>query len=140
MSSQPPMAAGSVVILADDLIWATRLAELVRGSGRTVTSVRTLPEYETVLAPGRPTIIDLTARAYRGVAAVEMAARADARILCVGQHDDRDLRQQAMQAGAQRVLPYRALFERGPALLARWLDAGGDPGAVDEGDQPGGDA
>jgi hypothetical protein len=119
------MAVETVVILADDLIWATRLADLVRGSGREAAHVRSLLEYGAALQPGCATIIDLTARTYEGIPAVEMAAHLDARILCVGQHDDHDLRQRALDAGAQRVLPYRALFERGPVLLERWLTADG---------------
>lgn len=121
------MAVETVVILADDLIWATRLAELVRRSGRDAAHVRSLLELGAVLRPGGTTIIDLTARAYEGIPAVELAAHLDARILCVGQHDDLELRRRALDAGAERVLPYRALFERGPVLLARWLDAAHDP-------------
>jgi hypothetical protein len=137
------MAVETVVILADDLIWATRLADLVRGSGREPAHVRSLLEFGAALQPGCATIIDLTARAYEGIPAVEMAAHLDARILCVGQHDDHDLRRRALDAGAERVLPYRALFERGPALLARWLAADGSGPADDGADQstlPGGDA
>jgi hypothetical protein len=117
------MAPESVVILADDLIWGTRLKELVRATGRESVHVRSLLDFGAALDAGIPVIIDLTARAYDGIPAVEMAAHVDARILCVGQHDDRELRQRALDAGAQRVLPYRALFERGPALLANWLEA-----------------
>jgi hypothetical protein len=135
------MAAETVVILADDLIWATRLADLVRGSGREPAHVRSLLQYGAALQPGCATIIDLTARAYEGIPAVEMAAHLDARILCVGQHDDHELRQRALAAGAQRVLPYRALFERGPTHLARWLETGEpDPTTDDEALPPGGDA
>jgi len=68
-------------------------------------------------------IIDLTARSYDGISAVEMAAHAHARILCVGQHDDHALRERAIAAGADRVLPYRTLFEKGVPLLRRWLGA-----------------
>jgi hypothetical protein len=94
--------------------------------------VRSLLDFGAALQPGCATIIDLTARAYDGIPAVEMAAHVEARILCVGQHDDLELRRRAHEAGAQRVLPYRALFEKGPTLLARWLDA--DPSLPTGGD------
>ena len=50
-------------------------------------------------------------------------------VLAVGQHDDIDLRRRALAAGADRVHPYRQLFDDGPRQLARWLagDAGDDP-------------
>ena len=53
--------------------------------------------------------------------AVETASDAGRRILCVGQHDDPELRRRALAAGAERVLPYRRLFEDGTAILASWL-------------------
>ena len=67
-------------------------------------------------------IVDLTARAYDGVAAVRLASGTGARVVAVGQHDDKDLRGAATEAGASHVFTYRALFEDGPRLLARWLD------------------
>ncbi len=66
-------------------------------------------------------IIDLTARAYDGVAAIRLASGTGARIVAVGQHDDLELRRAATEAGASRVFTYRALFEDGPRLLRRWL-------------------
>jgi hypothetical protein len=69
-------------------------------------------------------VVDLTARAYDGVAAIGIARAAGLRVLAVGQHDDLDLRRRALAAGAERVYAYRKLFESGPATLAAWLRAG----------------
>lgn len=66
-------------------------------------------------------IVDLTARAYDGVAAIRLASGRGARVVAVGQHDDAALRRSATEAGASRVFTYRSLFEDGPRLLARWL-------------------
>ena len=66
-------------------------------------------------------VIDLTARAYDAVAAIALAHAAGRPVLAVGQHDDVDLRRRALTAGADRVHPYRRLFEDGPRLLAAWL-------------------
>ena len=66
-------------------------------------------------------MVDLTARAYDGLAAVRLASGAGLRVLCVGQHDDHDLRRAALTAGADRVFAYRKLFEDGHATLAAWL-------------------
>jgi DNA-binding response OmpR family regulator len=110
-----------VALVADDLIWATRLADLVRGAGAVAVPVRTMAGLDATLPDCDAVIVDLTARAYDGVAAITAAHAAGRRILAVGQHDDAELRRRALAAGADRVHPYRRLFEDGPRQLARWL-------------------
>lgn len=116
----------SVVILADDLIWATRLSEAITAAGAKPRGARRLQDLEAMLTEGGEgagfAIVDLTARAYDGVAAVRAASDAGARVVAVGQHDDAELRRAALAAGAERVFTYRALFEDGPRNLATWLD------------------
>jgi len=114
----------SVVILADDLIWATRLMDAVVAAGATARPARRLSDIQPFLAEGGPgsrAIVDLTARAYDGVEAVRVATAEGARVVAVGQHDDLALRRAALAAGAERVFAYRALFEDGPGKLAAWL-------------------
>jgi len=111
----------SVTILADDLIWSTRLADSVRAAGAQATVIRRLDDLAA--APPEAVIVDLTARAYDGIAAIRLATAAGARVVAVGQHDDVALRKAATEAGASRVFTYRALFEDGPRLLGRWLAA-----------------
>jgi hypothetical protein len=111
-----------IAILADDLIWATRLAALVRAADALPVAVRSLAALGTTLADGvERVIVDLTARAYDGVDAIAMAVEAGAAVLAVGQHDDVELRRRALAAGASRFVPYRLLAEAsGPAVVARW--------------------
>jgi DNA-binding NarL/FixJ family response regulator len=114
----------AVAILADDLIWAMRLADAVGAAGGEAKRVRRLADLESLLRAERPpghVIVDLTARAYDGVDAVRRAAATGARVVAVGQHDDAELRRAASDAGAQRVYTYRALFEHGPRTLGAWL-------------------
>jgi DNA-binding NarL/FixJ family response regulator len=119
-------AIRTVVVLADDLIWATRLSDAIVAAGAIARRVRRLADLEQLLSPGGDgdglAIIDLTARAYDGVAAVRAATQAGARVVAVGQHDDVPLRKAALAAGAERVFTYRALFEDGARALAGWLD------------------
>jgi CheY-like chemotaxis protein len=110
-----------VAVLADDLIWATRLADLVRGAGAVAVPVRTAAALEAALPEVDRVVVDLTARAYDGVAAIAVAHAAGRPVLAVGQHDDATLRRAALAAGADRVRPYRRLFEDGPRQLAAWL-------------------
>lgn len=116
-------SARNVAILADDLIWASRLADAVGAAGASPRRVRRLEDLAQLLAIGDVgfVIVDLTARAYDGVEAVRAAADASARIVAVGQHDDAPLRKAALAAGAERVYAYRKLFEDGPRTLSAWL-------------------
>lgn len=123
--------ARTVVVLADDLIWATRLSDSLAAAGARPRRVRRFEDLVSALMPGDAAtggdasgglaIVDLTARAYDGIEAIRVAAGTGARVAAVGQHDDVALRKAAMGAGAERVFTYRALFEDGPRALAAWL-------------------
>jgi hypothetical protein len=108
---------GVVVVLADDLIWSSRLSDAVTAAGGQPRRVRRVEDLDGATLA----IIDLTARAYDGVAAISAARGGGARVVAVGQHDDAELRRAALEAGAERVFTYRALFEGGPKLLRAWL-------------------
>lgn len=125
MSDQQSAAAPRVLVLADDLIWSTRLVGHVRSAGAEPAPVRTADAFAAGLAgPGvAGAIVDLTSRAYDGLAAIAAARDAGVAVLAVGQHDDHVLRRDALAIGADRVLAYRKLFEDGPATIARWLAA-----------------
>jgi hypothetical protein len=116
-------AAEVVAVLADDLIWSTRLVGQLRTLGASSVRAGSADAFAAILADGVASrvVVDLTARAYDGVAMTRVATDAGLRVLCVGQHDDRDLRTAAIAAGAERVYSYRKLFEDGHAALAAWL-------------------
>jgi hypothetical protein len=114
--------APRVVILADDLIWQTRLAGVLASLGAHVERARTASAFEAATAGAAFAVVDLTARAYEPIAAIELAAARGLRVLGVGQHDDLVQRKAALDAGAERVFAYRKLFEDGPATLQAWLE------------------
>jgi DNA-binding NarL/FixJ family response regulator len=118
-----------VLVLADDLIWSTRLIAQVQATGADAAPVRTIGALSQAMPAADAVIVDLTARAYDGIVAVRKAADAGRRVLAVGQHDDAELRRRALAAGAERVLPYRKLFEDGEAVVRTWL-AGAGPAAA----------
>ena len=117
-------AAGIVVVLADDLIWANRLVDALAAAGGSPRWARRAENLGQLLGSGDPValvMIDLTSRAYDGVAAIRSTAAAGARVVAIGQHDDAALRRAALDAGAERVFTYRAVFEGGASLLRPWL-------------------
>jgi hypothetical protein len=114
-------AAPRVIVLADDLIWATRLVDGVRRAGGVPIPARSAAAFASALPDVDGVLVDLTARAYDGLAALGAAAGAGVPAIAVGQHDDAPLRAAAKAAGASRVYAYRALFERGDRELAAWL-------------------
>lgn len=117
------MTERRAVVLADDLIWSTRLVAHLRAAGAEPVHARDAATFEAALGGADVAVVDLTARAYDGIAALERAAAAGVRALAVGQHDDLELRKRALAAGAERVLAYRKLFEDGPQTLRAWLRA-----------------
>ena len=120
MPDSPGSAPVRVVVLADDLIWATRLADAVTAAGAVPVRVRRLDDLFAALEGADHVIVDLTARAYDGRRAIAEAS-ARARVLAVGQHDDVEARRAALAAGAERVLAYRRLSEDGAAVVRAWL-------------------
>jgi hypothetical protein len=124
--SEQAQGAPHLYILADDLIWATRLAGQGRTLGAQATTLKGVVELRDLIAHGaigtRDLIaIDTTTRAEDPIVLVREAAVAG-RVLALVQHDDPALRAAALEAGALHAMPYRALFERGHAILAELLD------------------
>ena len=121
------MTTPRLLVLADDLIWSTRLEGQGRTLGADVQRFTTPAPLLAALAahPAAPTdlvAIDATARAYDAEAAVRAVAATGARVLALVQHDNPEGRASLIAAGAVRAMPYRALFERGHAILAGLLD------------------
>lgn len=113
-----------VAVLADDLIWSSRLVAAVERSAARAVSSRTGGELERLLEQADPPIavvIDLNGRTYDGVEEVRRASAAGKPVLAVGQHEDMALRKRALSAGARRVYSYNKLFRDGPAVIADLL-------------------
>lgn len=106
-----------VAILADDLIWSSRLRAAVERAGATPVVVRSPDVIDAGFS-----VIDLTSRAYDGIEAVRVAASRGATVLAVAQHDDVEQRKLALAAGARRVLSYNKLFNDGPGVIRRLIE------------------
>ena len=131
MTNRPASARPRVAVLADDLIWASRLSDIVGRAGGEPVRLRSAALLRASLTTLDGCIVDLTARSYDGIACVGVVAAAHVSCVAVGQHDDADERQAAREAGAAKVYTYRALFEHGDRELAPWvagLRQAGGPG------------
>jgi DNA-binding NarL/FixJ family response regulator len=102
----------NVRVVADDLIWRSRLVAAVERAGAVVASGGT---------PADLAIIDLNGRAYDGIAAVEAAVAGGATVIAVAQHEDSETRRRALTAGARRVFSYQKMFSDGPQIVADLL-------------------
>lgn len=128
MDARTTVATKSVLVLADDLIWASRLRAAVERAAASPIVTRNLTELGAALQSGagaresEAVIIDLTGRAYDGIDAVRTAAAAGRRVLAVGQHEDLALRRRALDAGASRVFSYNKLFTDGPGVVTALLE------------------
>jgi hypothetical protein len=131
--------SGTVAVMADDLIWASRLMEAVQRAGGTPVRMSTQLQLDTALEADSlaelgpdegarvvvGVIVDLFGKRFDGVAAVERAAGARKPVIAVAQHDDLVTRKRALSAGASRVFSYAKFFTDGPRLVQGWLERGG---------------
>ncbi len=139
MTSMPDTPAGPrVAVVADDLIWASRLVAAVQQAG--ATPVRMGTDHDVLIAvedgraaglpptrnptrcrPSPRAIVDLFGHRYDGVEAVRQLRGIGWQVLAVAQHDDQETRTLALDAGALRVFSYNKFFQDGPALVTRFL-------------------
>ncbi len=110
-----------LAVLADDLIWATRLGSIARAAGAEPIVVGTAERFADALPLADAALIDLSTRRSDPIAAIVAARVARLPIVAVGAHEDLAARKRALSAGAGRVYAYSKLFEDGPRTLAAWL-------------------
>ncbi|HSH21456.1 MAG TPA: hypothetical protein VK992_02410 [Candidatus Caenarcaniphilales bacterium] len=123
-----------IAVLADDLIWSSRLVAAVQRAGAEPVRASTASELEAILAgasiaPLEVVVVDLNGRSYDAVEAVRSAVASGKTVISVGQHEDLELRRRALAAGAHRVYSYNKLFRDGPEVIAGLLHAVAEPRA-----------
>jgi DNA-binding NarL/FixJ family response regulator len=111
-----------LAVLADDLIWATRLESIVRAAGAEPSVVGTIERFGAVLPDADGALVDLSFRRSDPIAAIEQARAVGLPVVAVGAHEDLAARRRALAAGARRVYAYSKLFDDGPRTIAAWLD------------------
>lgn len=112
-------------------MWSTRLAETVRRAGGNAVQLSSDAELAIALEAQElgdepalgGAIVDVAARRFDAVAAIERIRAARLPVIAVAQHDDQLTRRRALGAGASRVFSYRKFFEDGTRLVEGWLAA-----------------
>jgi DNA-binding response OmpR family regulator len=112
-----------VAVLAEDLIWATRLGTAVERSGALADRVRDAGGFDLVLDGADGAIVDMTARGYDPIEAIQHARESGVATVAVGQHEDLEQRRLALDAGARRVVTYNAFFRGGQRIVEELLEA-----------------
>lgn len=116
------MSRPRILVLAEDLIWATRLATAVERAGAVPERVRDRGSFDLALEGAGAALVDMTARGYDPIAALEAARELGVETLAVGQHEDLEQRRRAFEAGAGRVVTYNAFFRSGSAIVGEFLE------------------
>ena len=98
-------------MLADDLIWATRLLDGVRRAGGDPVAARTLAAFDAGSPARTAALVDLTARAYDGLGALAPRQRPASRRSRSASTTTSRSQGGAQGRGRARVYAYRALFE-----------------------------
>ena len=126
-----------MVVLADDLMWSTRITEAVRRAGGLAVQLSSEQELEVALEAYQlgdvrtitGAVVDLASRGFDGVGAIARVSAARLPVIAVAEHDDQLTRKRALDAGAARVFSYRKFFEDGTRLVESWLAANAPGGA-----------
>jgi DNA-binding response OmpR family regulator len=118
-----PAAASSVLVVADDLMWATRLVSQADRAGAIARVVRDASALAAAVAESPPAlvVVDLGSRVFDGVDAISAASRLGVPVIGVSQHEDLALRKRALAAGAGRVYAYAKMHSDGVSVLREWL-------------------
>jgi hypothetical protein len=113
-----------VAVVADDLIWATRLSDAVRRADaepRRLSGSAAVDGLAVASSGCGGAILDTALVSAEPMTVIAAMTAAGLPVLAVANHDDVALRKRALAAGAGKVLAYRKLHEDGPAVVARWL-------------------
>lgn len=125
-----------ILALEKDLFFAVKIRDTLRHHDMEVTTVRTLPAFEQLLAAptGEPPALVIINTAATGVdweSAIRLARTHGLPVLAFGSHMDLEARQRALEAGAQRVVANSKFVTDMPGLVQRMLSEPHAPSPTD---------
>ncbi len=129
------MSLPAVAVVAEDLIWASRIVEAVRQADARPVRISTGAALDELLAGGGQdgdplagAVVDLFARRVDAAAAIGRLAGAGLPVIAVAEHDDAAARAAARAAGAERVYSYNRFHREGGTIVRDWLQRRGNEG------------
>ena len=114
---------GPIIALVDDLFVSARIDAAAKATGREVRYIRSAADFRSALREATPSAILVGMAATRlPWAELVREAKADpatsaAYVLAFGPHKNLELRRQALEAGADRVIANSAFMTALPTLL-----------------------
>jgi DNA-binding response OmpR family regulator len=117
------MAAASVVLLTDDLMFGSKVEAMIRAAGAEPVLAATPPDALAAIeqSGARLLIVDLVSDGFDGTA---LAAAAGVATLGYYAHTDDDTRRAALAAGFDKLVPRSRMVREGDTLIASILSGG----------------
>ena len=127
-----------ILALENDLFFAVKIRDTLRHHDMEVTTVRTLPAFEQLLAaPTRDlpalVIVNTAAAGVDWESAIRQARAHGLPVLAFGSHMDLEARERAIKAGARRVVANSKFVTDMPGLIQRMLSEPDAPSSTDPG-------
>jgi DNA-binding response OmpR family regulator len=125
-----------ILALEKDLFFSVKMRDTLRHHDMQVTTVRTLPAFEQLLAaPGGEgpelVIVNTATTGVDWESAIRQARTHGLPVLAFGSHMDLEARERAIKAGARRVVANSKFVTDMPGLVQRMLS---EPDALSPGD------
>lgn len=110
-----------MVLLTDDLLFGSKVEQMIREAGAEPKLVASPAAARVARATPDLLVVDLISDAFDGIAVL---AGAGGKTLAYYAHTDDDVRQAALAAGCDKVVPRSRMMREGPRLIAELLAAG----------------
>jgi DNA-binding response OmpR family regulator len=125
-----------ILALEKDLFFSVKMRDTLRHHDMEVTTVRTLPAFEQLLAAPEGegpelVIVNTAAAGIDWESAIRQARTYGLPVLAFGSHMDLEARERAIKAGARRVVANSKFVTDMPGLVQRMLS---EPDALSPGD------
>lgn len=115
-----------VVVFVPDLLFGSRVLEAVRGAGHEPVPAADLETLASALPGAGAAIVDLTFDAALRIEGVSRLRDVAPPILAFYSHVETEVREQALAAGFDLVIPRSRMAREGAQLVARLLGSGPD--------------
>jgi DNA-binding response OmpR family regulator len=111
-----------VLTLVPDLMFSTRIEDAAKHLGYRVVALNAGDDFQAIIARESPRLIIVSLDASDWTHVVEIAKRANARVLAFGSHKNIEQMAAAKQAGCDEVVARSRMASELPNLLKKYLE------------------